>query len=61
MSRMNFNTTHGNNGTLYELMLDRKRANMSIDLAISRALKQKKKFNERSFANWDNVSDRRNI
>lgn len=32
-----------------------------IDLAISRALKQKKKFNERSFANWDNVSDRRNI
>ena len=24
-----------------------------IDLAISRALKQKKKFNERNFANWD--------
>lgn len=36
MSRMNFNTTHGNNGTLYELMLDRKRANMSNTSRVSR-------------------------
>lgn len=36
MSRMNFSTTRGNNGALYESMLDRKRANMSNTARVSR-------------------------
>lgn len=48
MSRMNFSTTRGNNGALYESMLDRKRANMSNTARVSR--RARFQFNHKPYA-----------
>ena len=48
MSRMNFSTTRGNNGALYESMLDRKRANMSNTARVSR--RARFQFNHNPYA-----------
>lgn len=48
MSRMNFSTTRGNNGALYESMLDRKRANMSNTARVSQ--RARFQFNHKPYA-----------